>query len=208
MSEYDQITDSTMDLQPEIRPTPFKPDIIEDVNPVTPPKKDLVTWNVMPIDETTQPSEKCYDDKHNVLCDDVTAAPTDGPRKDIRGMSGTMSLVIGIILGSFIAMILIVIIVLKVRTGVDITECKQVQEELRRYQFSSPSGTEKEDFPSDTGTTSLINNGNNNKQSHNNNNNNHHGIFNGSITNALNGDRAKLFRKANSYGKPVREWYV
>ena len=105
----------------------FLSDIIEDINPVTPAKKDLVTWNVMPIDDTTQPSEKCYDDKHNVLCDDVTAAPTDGPRKDIRGMSGTMSLVIGIILGSFIAMILIVIIVLKVRTGVDITECKQVQ---------------------------------------------------------------------------------
>ena len=41
-------------------------------------------------------------------------------------MSGTMSLVIGIILGSFIAMILIVIIVLKVRTGADIAECKQV----------------------------------------------------------------------------------
>ena len=37
-----------------------------------------------------------------------------------------MSLVIGIIIGSFTAMILIVIIVLKVRTGVDIAEYKQV----------------------------------------------------------------------------------
>ena len=41
-------------------------------------------------------------------------------------MSPTMSLVIGIIIGSFTAMILIVIIVLKVRTGVDISEIKQV----------------------------------------------------------------------------------
>ena len=44
-----------------------------------------------------------------------------------RGMSPTMSLVIGIIIGSFTAMILIVIIVLKVRTGVDIAEYKQVR---------------------------------------------------------------------------------
>ena len=43
-----------------------------------------------------------------------------------RGMSPTMSLVIGIIIGSFTAMFLIVIIVLKVKTGVDISEIKQV----------------------------------------------------------------------------------
>lgn len=67
---------------------------------------------------------------------------------------------------------------------------------MRRYQFSSPS--EKEDYPSDTGTTSLING----KNHH------HNGLFNGSLTHALTGDRAKLFKKANSYGKPVREWYV
>ena len=42
-------------------------------------------------------------------------------------MSPTMSLVIGIIIGSFTAMILIVIIVLKVRTGVDLSEMKQVR---------------------------------------------------------------------------------
>lgn len=146
-------------------------------------------------DVTTQHSEICYDDKHNVLCDEVTKEPTEPPKKDMRGMSGTMSLVIGIILGSFIAMILIVIIVLKVRTGVEINECKQ---EMKRYQFSSPNGTEKEDFSLDTGTTSLING---KHQSSN-------GIFNGSISHALTGDRAKLFKKANSYGKPVREWYV
>ena len=97
-----------------------------------PTKIDI--WNVLPIDDTTSKSVvKCYDDKHNVLCDEVTTAPTTAPKKDNRGMSGTMSLVIGIILGSFIAMILIVIIVLKVRTGADIAECKQV---LTIQQFS------------------------------------------------------------------------
>ena len=48
-----------------------------------------------------------------------------------RGMSPTMSLVIGIIIGSFTAMILIVIIVLKVRTGVDVSEMKQVRYNIR-----------------------------------------------------------------------------
>ena len=48
-----------------------------------------------------------------------------------RGMSPTMSLVIGIIIGSFTAMILIVIIVLKVRTGVDLSEIKQVGVEVK-----------------------------------------------------------------------------
>ena len=43
-----------------------------------------------------------------------------------RGMSPTMSLVIGIIIGSFTAMFLIVIIVLKVKTGVDISEDDRV----------------------------------------------------------------------------------
>lgn len=57
----------------------------------------------------------------------MTKAPAQNPRKDHRGMSSTMSLVIGIILGSFIAMILIVIIVLKVRTGVELDNIKQLQ---------------------------------------------------------------------------------
>ena len=47
-------------------------------------------------------------------------------------MSPTMSLVIGIIIGSFTAMFLIVIIVLKVKTGVDISEIKQVYNILFR----------------------------------------------------------------------------
>ncbi len=83
------------------------------------------------------------------------------------------------------------------------------QEEMRRYQFSSPSGTDREDFHnSDTASTTLINNG---KSHHataaNNNNNNNSGFFNGGLS-ALNGERARLFKKANSYGRPVREWYV
>jgi hypothetical protein len=81
-----------------------------------------------------------------------------------------------------------------------------MQEEMRRYQFSSPSVTDKEDFHTDTASTSLINNG---KSHHNtsNNNNNSGGFFNGGL-NALNSERARLFKKANSYGRPVREWYV
>ena len=79
---------------------------------------------------------------------------------------------------------------------------------MRRYQFSSPSVTEKEDFHTDTASTSLINNG---KSHHNNSTHNNNGggggFFNGGLT-ALNGERARLFKKANSYGRPVREWYV
>jgi len=171
---------------------------------------DEIVWNP---EVTTQPSEKCYDDKHNVECEDVHKQEAV-PKKDTsnRGMSGTMSLVIGIILGSFIAMILIVVIVLKVRTGVDMNEYKQ--EQMNRYNLTSPcSGTEKEDYPAtDTGTTSLINGKNHNNNNNNGNGlfhgNNGNGLFNGSISSALNGDRARLFKKANSYGKPVREWYV
>ena len=63
------------------------------------------------------------------FCDDKNEEEADEKPKieSERGMSPTMSLVIGIIIGSFTAMILIVIIVLKVRTGVDISEIKQVK---------------------------------------------------------------------------------
>ena len=88
---------------------------------------DEILWSP---DVTTKPSEKCYDDKYNLECEDVAKEEegTVSSQKDTtnRGMSGTMSLVIGIILASFISMVLIVIIVLKVRTGVDINEYKQV----------------------------------------------------------------------------------
>lgn len=75
---------------------------------------------------------KGYDEKYNIEEDEdfeAREAEDEEERQKIeseRGMSPTMSLVIGIIIGSFTAMILIVIIVLKVRTGVDIAEYKQV----------------------------------------------------------------------------------
>jgi len=166
-----------------------------------------------PIDPVGTQTEhevvKGYDEKYNMdkeqgRSDDKNMEEEEERQKmdSEKGMSATMSLVIGIIIGSFTAMILIVIIVLKVRTGVDITEYKQ--EEMQRYQFSSPSVPDREEFPhnNDTASTSLIDNGNG-KGSHQNN-----GFFNGGLTTALNGDRARLFKKANNYGRPVREWYV
>lgn len=150
---------------------------------------------------------KGYDEKYNVDEEDKYENKDKEQEEERqkmeseRSMSPTMSLVIGIIIGSFTAMILIVIIVLKVRTGVDIAEYKQ-QEEMQRYQFSSPSVAEREDFNhTDTASTSLIDGG---KSLHQNGN----GFFNGGLSTALNGDRARLFKKANSYGRPVREWYV
>jgi hypothetical protein len=110
-----------------------------------------------------------------------------------------MVMVIGIVLGAFVAMFLTVVIVLKVRTGVDIAEYKQ--EEMQRYQFSSPTMAEREDYANhnDTASTSLIDgttNVNNNS------------FFNGGISTPFHGDRARLFKKANASNKPVREWYV
>lgn len=169
-----------------------------------------------PIDPVGSQTEhevvKGYDEKYNMEEEDSFENKDKEQEEERqkmeseRSMSPTMSLVIGIIIGSFTAMILIVIIVLKVRTGVDITEYKQ-QEEMQRYQFSSPSVPDREEFPvynnhcGDTASTSLIDGGG--KGSHQNN-----GFFNGGLTTALNGDRARLFKKANNYGRPVREWYV
>jgi len=165
-----------------------------------------------PIDPVGTQTEhevvKGYDEKYNMEEEDSFENKDKEQEEERqkmeseRSMSPTMSLVIGIIIGSFTAMILIVIIVLKVRTGVDITEYKQ-QEEMQRYQFSSPSVPDREEFPhnNDTASTSLIDGGKG--SSHQNN-----GFFNGGLTTALNGDRARLFKKANNYGRPVREWYV
>ena len=88
---------------------------------------------------------------------------------------------------------------------------------MRAYGLTSPSERDGGDgcpstaYPPDTShTTSLIGKNHNNNNNSNNNNNNSNGLFNGSIslTSAMNGERARLFKKANSYGKPVREWYV
>ena len=62
---------------------------------------------------------------------------------------------------------------------------------------------EREEFPpgGDTASTSLIDG----KPSQNGN-----GFFNGGLSTALHGDRARLFKKngAAGAGRPVREWYV
>ena len=88
------------------------------------------------------------------------------------------------------------------------------QEEMQRYQFSSPTVPDKDDFSHHVdASTSLItdNSGgiagkSNVTNGHGNGHGNGHngGIFNG----ALSSDRARLFKKANSCGRPVREWYV
>merc|ERR1711997_123653 len=117
-------------------------------------------WQTIGNYSSQESTEKGYNEKYNV--DQVPEDPLQNEEEveeveSERGMSPTMSLVIGIIIGSFTAMILIVIIVLKVRTGVDISEIKQ--EELQRYQFSSPSVPEKDDLSGHmdaTASTSLI----------------------------------------------------
>ena len=76
------------------------------------------------------------------------------------------------------------------------------QEEMQRYQFSSPSVPDREEFPhnNDTASTSLIDNGNG-KGSHQNN-----GFFNGGLTTALNGDRARWQQnKSNCKNKTMTE---
>jgi len=169
--------------------------------------EDIPQTNWQSIGDTAiqESTVKGYNEKYNIEEADenyeTQEQKDEEDRQKIeseRGMSPTMSLVIGIIIGSFTAMILIVIIVLKVRTGVDIAEYKQ--EEMQRYQFSSPSVAEREEFGNtDTASTSLID-GKTNV--------NGNGFFNGGLSTALNSDRARLFKKANSYGRPVREWYV
>lgn len=59
-----------------------------------------------------------YDEKWNVD-ESPTEEPESSTPKSTKSMPGTMVLVIGIILGAFVAMILIVIIVLKMRTRMD-----------------------------------------------------------------------------------------
>ena len=81
---------------------------------------------------------------------------------------------------------------------------------MQRYQFSSPSVPEKDNLSNHVdASTSLINDnlgaisGKSNVTNGQGNGHNG-GIFNG----ALSSDRARLFKKANSCGRPVREWYV
>ena len=90
--------------------------------------------------------------------------------------------------------------------------CCVDQEELQRYQFSSPSVPEKDDLSGHmdaTASTSLIAENSGAVSGKSNVTNGHGTGHNGGIFNgALPSDRARLFKKANSCGRPVREWYV
>ena len=97
------------------------------------------------------------------------------------------------------------------------------QEEMQRYQFSGPGSAPDKPEPDfshqDTASTSLIDagqlgaksnvatNGHQANGAHNGGGQGN-GFFNGGLSGALNTDRARLFKKANSCGRPVREWYV
>ena len=170
-----------------------------------------------------------YDEKWNVE-EAVTEEPDSNNPKSTKSMPGTMVLVIGIILGAFVAMILIVIIVLKMRTRMDGT--LKGEEPVRgppgqpggpgplpvgpgaapRYQFSNagPHNTDYGDPPRPpdpgTATTSLMEGGPSGMAV------GGHvpllgGQNNGFFPLAMNGERSRFFRKSNG-SKPVREWYV
>ena len=157
---------------------------------------------------------------------------SDQPAIAAKALPATMVLVIGIILGAFVAMVLIVIIVLKMRTRVDGNGTLKCEEHAvasaPRYQFAPPNdygelggpggngGVESE---RDTATTALMEGASQPRGPggpggpmgrHNN------GFFNNNCSSlaaaaqaaqVANGDRSRLFRKSNG-SKPVREWYV
>ncbi|TRY78356.1 hypothetical protein TCAL_01738 [Tigriopus californicus] len=171
------------------------------------------------------PLDKLDEEKHVAAFDEKWNVPDmtpgggkgdpSGPRVATKSMPGTMVLVIGIILGAFVAMILIVIIVLKMRTRVDGTiKC----EEAPRYQFAPPNDY-GELGDQETATTSLMEGAarpgvstsgggvgsglahpSPNRQSQSTN-----GFL--ATARAINGERSRLFCKSNG-SKPVREWYV
>ena len=172
-----------------------------------------------------------YDEKWNVD-ETPTEEPDSNNPKSTKSMPGTMVLVIGIILGAFVAMILIVIIVLKMRTRMD--GSIKGEEPARgppgsaggppimpggpgaapRYQFSNagPHNTDYGDPPGppdpETATTSLMEGGPAGMAV-----GGHVPLLGGGGQNngffplAMNGDRSRFFRKSNG-SKPVREWYV
>ena len=73
-----------------------------------------------------------------------------------KSMPGTMVLVIGIILGAFVAMILIVIIVLKIRVRVDGNIKCEEPSAAPRYQFAPPNDYGEVAGEQETATTSLM----------------------------------------------------
>ena len=84
---------------------------------------------------------------------DEEESPVDYPDIVEKQMPSTMVLVIGIIVGAFVAMILIVIIVLKIRVRVDQPKC---EEAAPRYQFAPPNDYGEVGGEQETATTSLM----------------------------------------------------
>lgn len=200
-------------------------------------KPELDPPSMLPIppekeaQKPTQKDEK--DENHYVDFDEkwnVEESPDEDDYPDItpsveKSMPGTMVLVIGIILGAFIAMILIVIFVLKIRVRVDGHHVK-CEEAAPRYQFAPPNDYGELGGEQETATTSLMEGsvappppvmggvapggpaGYNN------------GMFNNNCgvpalrgpgvppnLPSSNGANSRLFQKSNG-SKPVREWYV
>lgn len=207
-------TDHIIDLDQQPPPfLPFPPEIDDDEDdddtPVTPTLTEFdEKWNLEHQGEDQEREETV-------------------PRIE-KSMPGTMVLVIGIILGAFVAMVLIVIIVLKIRVRVDGNiKC---EEAAPRYQFAPPNDYGEVGGEQETATTSLMEGsvappgppqmGHGGPPGMYNN-----GMFNNNCPpramqqppmqqqqqppppSASNGDRSRLFRKSNG-SKPVREWYV
>lgn len=115
------------------------PELMFPYSTETPPTKVITFMPIEPNEEDEAETEVRFDEKWNVAAQDNNVGegdshapgpsgggqgPSNHQQEDVidkpsRTPSGTMVLVIGIILGAFVAMLLIVIIVLRYRTGVD-----------------------------------------------------------------------------------------
>lgn len=180
----------------------------------------LLPLPIPPKSPEVPDDNKGFNEKWNYDDESGNDSGTDLVHK--KSMPGTMVLVIGIILGAFVAMVMIVIIVLKMRTRVDGTV--KCEEAAPRYQFASPANDYGEIGEQETATTSLIDGGVGSAGGGGGGSGNvgvgmaaqasnalsaaaqqaANGFFNNG---AVNGDRSRLFRKSNG-SKPVREWYV
>ena len=144
---YPEPTKSTEDVEtyktPSMLPVPPPIDDDEDEDPANGGQDTNTNYND-------------YDQKWN-----VEEAPEEEEPPEVtefqaeKSMPGTMVLVIGIILGAFIAMILIVIFVLKIRVRVDGLHVK-CEEAAPRYQFAPPNDYGELGGEQETATTSLM----------------------------------------------------
>ncbi len=101
--------------------------------------------------------EEAFDEKWNMEDERQEEEEEELPPHVTKSMPGTMVLVIGIILGAFVAMILIVIIVLKIRVRVDGNiKCEEAGPSAPRYQFAPPNDYGEVAGEQETATTSLM----------------------------------------------------